>query len=375
MGVVLRIRVPSASLFLVSPALITIPRESTQPRKNGLHVDPNGSPFPSEPTSTPSVPDVVSDEDIHDEEPPQHVPGSLLEALPQFFVFPAILVVTLTAIYLLLRMVVGAEPDSAREVLDEFQAAGPHGRWQVMHSLADGLRRGRLDLDGIPSAELARIYETEMLRGGEGLEGQTMRATLLHVLAGKGDPALTHYALEALEASSDELRMAALAALASMGDPSTVGVLETHVSSPVAGVRLMALGALGNIDSPEADAAIAAACGSEDAIVARNAVLLSARRGNADALPMLLRLLDSDSYSGDLTMEQGLAELDQDSRARAVAAAAETFLIQACQAAAALGDPAVVESLQKLRETDRPVKVRSAAITALDALGVPIENS
>jgi HEAT repeat protein len=338
-------------------------------------VDPNGSPFVSDPASPPSVPDDVAAEDVYDEEPPQHVPGSFLEALPQFFVFPAILVVTLTAIYMLLRLVVGAEPDSAREVLDEFRVAGPHGRWQLMHSLADGLRRGRLDLADVSSAELSLIYEAELQRAGDGLQGETMRSTLLHVLAFKGDPSLSHYALEALEGSSDELAMAALAALATIGDPATVGVIEAQLASPVAGVRLMALGALGNIDSPRADAAIAAAITANDAIVGRNAVLLSARRGNAEALPMLLRLLDPDSYAGDRSMEQGLSELDQSSRAQAVAAATETFLIQACQAAAALGDPAARDSLQKLREPDRPVKVRSAAINALDALGVPIENS
>ena len=44
-------------------------------------------------------------------------------------------------------------PDDARAVLAEIRAAaGPHGRWQAMHELADGLRRGNLNLDGVPTA-------------------------------------------------------------------------------------------------------------------------------------------------------------------------------------------------------------------------------
>lgn len=359
-----------------------IPRESAHPRKNGHPLDPNGSPFRSDSTAPPSVPgDAVpngSGDAAFDEEPPQHVPGSFLEALPQFFVFPAILVLTLTAIYLLLRVVVGTEAGSARDLLDEFKAAGPHSRWQLMHSLADGLKRRRLQLDEVPVRELALIYEAEMQRVGEGPQGDIMRSTLLHVLAWKHDPSLTHFAVEALDGASEELVMAALAALATMADPSTVEVIARQLDAPVAGVRLMALGALGNIESPAADAALVAALTASDAMVARNAALLTARRRNLAALPMLLRLLDPESYAGDGSMELGLSEFDEASRAQALAGSTEAFLIQACQAAATLGDPAVVAGLQKLREPDRSVKVRSAAINALDALGVlsvPTENS
>ncbi|MFT7462698.1 MAG: hypothetical protein ACI9EF_001040 [Pseudohongiellaceae bacterium] len=358
--------------------MIKIPRESAHPRKNRYPVDPNSSPFRSDAPAPPSVPGDAAPEGVFDEEPPEHVPGSFLEALPQFFVFPAILVVTLTVIYLLLRVVVGTESDSARELLDEFRVAGPHGRWQLMHSLADGLKRERLNLDEVSAAELALIYEAEEQRLVGGQEADIMRSTLLHIIAWKGDASLTHFAVEALEASSDDLVMAALASLARMKDPSTVPAITARLESPVAGVRLMALGALGNLDTPEAGAAIAAALTSTDAMVARNAALLSARRGNGDSLPMLLRLLDPESYAQDSSMDLGLSEFNEASRSEALSASTETFLIQACQAAAALGDPAVVASLQKLREPDRPVKVRSAAINALDALGVlsvPTENS
>ncbi len=357
-------------------------------------MDPDGSPFRSDTSSPPRVPGQGVGDDLSvdaqspqaeftgaalDEEPPQHVPGSFLEALPQFFVFPAILVVTLTAIYLLLRVVVGTDADSARELLDEFRVAGPHGRWQLMHSLANGLNREQLTLDEVSAAELALIYEAEAQRTGDAQEADIMRSTLLHIMAWKGDPSLTPFAVEALDSASEDLVMAALASLARMGDPTSVDAIAARLDSPVPGVRLLALGALGNFsESSKAREAVAGALISLDPMVARNAALISARQRNPAALPMLLRLLDPDSYAQDGSMDLGLSEFSEASRVEALGASAEAFLIQACQAAAELGDPSVVASLQKLREPDRPVKVRSAAINALDALGVesvPTENS
>ena len=88
---------------------------------------------------------------------PQHVPGSFLQSVPQFFVFPLILVATLTVIYLGLRWLSGSTPSDARQLLVDLRLSGPHSRWQVAQQLADGLQRGRLTLDTVPPAELAAV--------------------------------------------------------------------------------------------------------------------------------------------------------------------------------------------------------------------------
>jgi HEAT repeat protein len=61
--------------------------------------------------------------------------------------------------------------------------------------------------------------------------------------------------------------------------------------------------------------------------------------------------------------------MDPDSRAFTRESVVETFLVKACLAASELGDPATRPLLEKLREADPSMKVRSAAIDALHELG------
>ncbi len=367
-----------SALLRPSQAPARLPRiagVSVPTPRNAPNVDAPANPFRSS-DDVPAPPQAAprGDGPELDEEPPQHVPGSFLEALPQFFVFPAILVATLTAVYLVLRAVIGAGPDDARQVLDEFQAAGPHGRWQALHALADGLNRGQLDLDDVPAAELAALYERYRDLGDRIEAGGDLRATLLSVLAWKRDPSLTQYAVEALDDPEPELRMAALSALGSMADPAAVPALVAHFERSADDVLLLALGALANVrEGPAAaqvDALLVEASLDADPLVARNAVLLRAHRGDAEVVPFLLSMLDPASYGPGAGLDRGLAGFDDDSRANAVAGAVETFLIQACLAAEHLGDERLVPALQKLREGDHSVKVRSAASNALHQLGV-----
>ena len=329
--------------------------------------------FADDPAATPpAVPEDVR----FDEEPPQHVPGSFLGAFPQFFIFPLILVATLTAVYMVLRLLAGSEAQSATELLSELRAAGPHARWQVLHGLADGLRRGTLDLSGVETAELAALYET--YGGGEGdspSQRALMRQSLLLVLAYKRDPSLTPYALEALDDPDTGVRRTALQALATMADPTCLPALTPWLSAPTSEERLLALGALANLDSPEALDLIADQATAEDSIVARNAVLVLARAGDPRATPFLGRMLVRDAYDGDAQLESDIAGLDAPSRDATRNAVVERFLIDSCRAAEALGDRGHLPALQKLREADPSLKVRSAAINALHALGASSESS
>lgn len=303
-----------------------------------------------------------------DEEPPV-VPGSFLSALPQFFVFPAILVATLAAVYLVLRALAGAAPEDARLLLDDLKVAGPHGRWQVLYSLSDGLRRGSLDLEGVETAELASLYETMTADEAGGEQASLMRQHLLLVLAHKRDPELTWYALDALESGDGALRRGALQALATMADPAAMGALGGFLGGEDADERLLALGALGSTDDTWADELVAGLFLDQDTILARNAVLLRARDGDARAAPFLISMLDRASYAGDARLDGDVPGMDEASREVSRAEATEAFLIEAAKAAGALGDGALAEPLQTLREGDPSLKVRSAAIDALHALG------
>jgi len=314
---------------------------------------------------------------VLDEEPAQHVPGSFLEALPQFFVFPLILVGTLTVAYLGLRLLVGFDGGDARELIADIRGAGgPHARWQAMHGLADGLRRGRLTLDGVPSAELAELYAD--LGSEPGPDGAQTRQFLLEVLQWKKAPELTAIATGALADDDAGVRLSALYALAQMQDPAAVGALTELLEQGSSEERFVALGALALTGTPEARDAIATQVGGGDTMLHRNAVLALAQAGDARAVPHLPALLRRAGYEGDARLDGPDAALkDEASRLAAREDVIEQFLVNAARASAKL-DPAaaasVIPLLRELRRDDPSLKVRSAAINALHDLGVPEES-
>jgi len=320
-----------------------------------------------------------------DEEPAQHVPGGFLSALPQFFVFPLILVATLTAAWLGLRLLVGGSPDDAREVLTEIRAAaGPHGRWQAMHELADGLRRGSLNLDGVPASELAALW-TDFGTAPQGVsdaereQAALTRQWLLAVLQWKRAPELTAIALSALSDEDATVRLSALAALAEMRDPAAREALAGVLQKGSDEERFIALAALGRLaaggDGAAADA-VAGQLGHGDGVLQRNAILALADAGDARAAAGLPALLVRSNYDGDVSLDGPDAALrDEDSRAAARATVIEQFLVSACRAAGKSRDPALAPLLRALEAGDPSLKVRSAALGALHDRGESPENS
>ncbi len=312
-----------------------------------------------------------------DEEQPQHVPGSFLEALPQFFVFPLILVATLTVIYIGLRWLGGSESKDARQLVEDLRLAGPHTQWQVAQQLADGLRRERIDLEAVPASELGDLYErastAEAASEREAQANLQMQQYLLQVMAFKEDPALTRFAVEALDSDLAAMRESALASLMRMADPGAVPALLEHLRSPVREERWLAIGALAETGTPEALDGVAALLDGHDTLDHRNAVLALAARGDERAADYLPPMLRRDSYATDSALD--VTELAGDDASLAIVRTnlVDQFLLSAVRAAVALGDPTVVPQLQQLRENDPSLKVQSAAINALYDMGVSEE--
>ncbi len=308
-----------------------------------------------------------------DEEPVRQVPGSFLSALPQFFVFPFILVATLAAAWMGLRLLVGSETSDAPTLIAEVRAAGgPHARWQALHALADGLRRQRLDLDEVDTQQLLALY-----RDYAG-ESEQMRQFLLQILQWKRAPELTAVALAALdedESAEGGVRLAALFALAQMADPVSVPRLAAALSQGSDEERWVAVGALGRIGDAPARDALAGLLGGSDSLLHRNAVLALAQCRDPRAAPWLAAMLDRAHYDGDARLQGPDADLlDESSRLAVRDGVVEQFLVNACRAAGRLGDPGLVAPLRPLRESDPSLKVRSAAIRALDELGALSES-
>ncbi|HTE05672.1 MAG TPA: HEAT repeat domain-containing protein [Planctomycetota bacterium] len=309
-----------------------------------------------------------------DEEPEQHVPGSFLGAMPQFFIFPLILVITLTAAYFGLRMLVGFQADTAPELVAAIRGAGgPGERWQSMHALADGLRRGEpKNLDDVPASELAALY------ADFADDSPQSRQFLLQVIGWKRAPELTALAVAALADGDPDVRLSALYALSQAQDPASVPDLVGVLHGAEPAERFLALGALASIGSPPARDAVAGQLTSEDGILRRNAALALAAAGDSRAAPYLPALLDRAGYEGDPALGDPDPTLDEASRQVKRADVVEQFLVSAARAAGKLGDRSLAPKLEQMRANDPSLKVRSAAINALhdmdaaaDARGEP----
>jgi len=344
----------------------------------------NSKPNEVFPASEGGVPEVGQGADsaapVFDEEPPEHVPGSFLGALPQFFIFPLILVITLTAIYLLLRLLTGASDATTPELLAEIRTAGASERWFKLHELAQGLQNGSLDIASISSEELLGFYEGTLRSldadaGPSPADRDELRHALLLVMAHKGDPAFTPLALDALATGSERLRLGALQVLGVLGDPDSLPAIVPLLDSPMDTERLVALGAVAGIDSPEARDVLAAQLRSSHAEMVRNAAIQLGLAGDARATPVLLHMLDRSAYTADAGVSGALQGLSEASRQQARDQYVDELMINACRAAARLGGSAFESVLQALRRGDRSMKVKSAALDALHEMGVDPETS
>lgn len=315
-------------------------------------------------SKVPGLPD--SEDDRFDEEPAEHVPGSFLSSLPQFFVFPMILVATITAIYLLLRTISGGGVMSADEMVAAVRSApGDQSRWQAAYNLSDALRQGKITLDEVEASRVDALYDD--------LAGQSpeLKSFLLSVLAYKDDASSTERALAALEDDDPIVRSHAIHALHLLGDEAAVPALaDVFRGSRPWEERFMAMGALAAIGTPEARDVLAGRLGQGDGLEHRNLVMALAQAGDLRASEWLGALLERADYDGDTSiLGQNYASLPDASREAVRADLIEQFLVNACRAAEALGDSEMIEPLQRLREGDPSTKVKSAAIHALHALG------
>lgn len=314
----------------------------------------------------PGLPD-PSDEERFDEEPGEHVPGSFLSALPQFFVFPLILVITVTAIYLLLRMLSGIEAQSATELVQAVRSApGDQSRWQAAYNLSDSLRQGRVTLDDVDAASVHGLYDDLAP------QSQDLKIFLLTVLAYKAGSESTDRILTALaDDTAPEVREQALYALYALGDPTSVPSLLEVLDEGPWDEKWLAMGALGEIGSPEALSGLAARLDeTESGLEYRNLVITLAAAGDARAAEWLAPMLTRADYEGDTSiLGQDFGMLSEASREARQGNMIELFLVNACRAAESLGDASLIEPLQRLRQDDASTKVKSAAIHALDALG------
>jgi HEAT repeat protein len=157
-----------------------------------------------------------------------------------------------------------------------------------------------------------------------------------------------------------EAHISTIWALGASGDPTVAAKLLPLFQSPDAGVRKMVVYALGALPGDAQIQTLQSALQDDTADVRWNAAIALARHGNHDGVPVLRQMLDRQYV--EQTVKR---DVRQDSDEDPVA----DVIIGGLRAAASLKDDALKASVDDLRQHDRSLRVRQAAIEALKVMG------
>ncbi len=297
-------------------------------------------------------------------------PGSPVAAAPslavQFFLIPLTVVAVVVAIYGGFRMMV-ADERTPEEYLNDVRTGGRDRRWPAAYELA------RLMGDPDVQAQHPDLAPA-LLRAFEQSDSDDPRIRRYLALAigrlelppSETVPTLT----AALDEPDTETLISILWALASLGDETVVPEIVKLYQASDPGVRKMVVYALGVLpdDDGGEHRTLRAALSDPVPDVQWNAAVSLARHGDGRGLTVLRRMLDREYVSGHVTPSETLADPTSE------------VMISGLKAVAALGTVSVEADLrapvERLADSDENLKVRQAAMEALDALdGSPFEGN
>lgn len=279
------------------------------------------------------------------------------EQLPQLFLFPLLIVVVGTMVYLFF-IASGKDQRTIPELIADIETGSEHARKQDAYALA--LQVQEMEAGQYLSRELTRKLLNLMAR----FEDDPEFCTFVTLAAGRaGVPELTLPVMTRIAADPDsppEIRMNAVHALALSRSPDAAAVLkqviETHSARDEWEFRQRALAGLANMRHPDGVPLLRAALGDTERAVRWSAACWLAKfykdGSGIDTLESLVSwdFLDRQRGGRELTFVEK-----------------ELYMIQALEGLAAVKGEAARPVLERLRADERSPKVRDAAIRLLDA--------
>ena len=273
----------------------------------------------------------------------------------QFFLIPLAVVGVIVLVYGGFRALVTTER-TPEEFLSDVRTGGRERRWPAAFELSRLLADPETEVrhPNLGAAVVQAFIDSE----GDDPRVRQYLALAIGRLAHPPAGAAAEL-VEALDGPDTEVRISVIWALASLGDPGTIGDIEAMYFDEDAGVRKMAIYALGALPGTGHMATLRNALDDPAADVQWNAAVALARHGLEDGLPVLRRMMDRPYVEQMVT----LAPTPQDT-VDPVAA----VMVSALQAVSALGSSELNEQIRELSENDASLRVRNAALEALDAL-------
>ena len=271
--------------------------------------------------------------------------STLSVVIHSFFVVPFIIAIFSVIIFLVARILT-AEPNTARDYLEDVKIGGTTKRWQGAFELSKILSNPKM----VPKDER---FVTEMISAFNYAEydrDDRIRQYLAIAMGATGDIRYVETLLNALDESKPEIAKASAYALGNLGDRRAVEKIIGLLDSADPQIRLQAVIALGKISDPSSLPQLTKMLKDLEPNVRWDAAIALAKQKNASGKRILLDLLDRkylDSFPN-------IDEIEQ-----------VQVLMVVINIVPMIQDADFRGSLEKLLESDSNLKVREAARNAL----------
>lgn len=279
---------------------------------------------------------------------PRPVEVSFARTLLQFFVIPMLVVLLGVGIFVGFAWLV-SDDTTAADYLQRIRAGGHRERRQAAFELANRIQHGERGDFAALGPELVLAFEE-----ARPLADPWVRQYLALALGTLAEPSAVGVLATALRDPDETVRVYAAWALGAIGGDQAVSSLAEASRAEDAGLRTMAVYGLGAIGDPAAGDALRRAVEDPVLDVSVNAVVALARIGDPAAADRLFGMMEPDYWAGMPNMLQGERALAR---------------LSAVQAAGALDSPAVRTRLREVAAADPNLRIRGAALAALEAGG------
>ena len=262
-----------------------------------------------------------------------------------FFVVPFIIAIFAVIIFLIARIMT-AEPNTARDYLEDVKIGGTTKRWQGAFELSKILSNP----DMVPKDQLFVEEMISAFNYAEHDRDARIRQYLAIAMGATGDIRYLETLLNALDESETEVTKASSFALGNIGDRRAVDKLIGLLDSASPQIRLQAVIALGKIGDPNATPELKKMLMDLEPNVKWDAAIALAKQKDGSGKRILLDLLDRkylDSFPN-------IDEIEQ-----------VQVLMVVINIVPLLNDSDFKDPLTQLKNNDSNLKVREAARKAL----------
>ena len=262
------------------------------------------------------------------------------------FIFPLVIAVGM-AVLLCTVVLLTREVETPETLISAIKSGSPSKRWQKAFELANEINQGR----GLIRQSGVMKEIIHILNDRAGYDSKT-RSYMAMALAKFNEPESAAALQAALQIEEDaDVQMYLIWALAAKKVREAAGPVILFLKSPQEDLRKMAAYALGNLDAPEAVPALEPLLNDLARDVRWNAALSLARLGSPAGYGEIVKMLDREALRSYHQVPAGQIE---------------EIMINAVRGLALLKEPGIPLLLADLSNRDPSLKVRQAAIHAIE---------